>query len=150
MIYYMLTKSRLYGIMAIWDPYLLSAGGHCFARGLWPPPICRHQWYVAVQLRQSAKPKYCIRTRGGTDGEPCKCGRWRAEITHKEQFVATASKQNRGGKMRIEIFCPVCAAAGIKRKLMEVDDKASGVIYPYCKGCKKNIEIKLVSKEVRK
>ena len=45
--------------------------------------------------------------------------------------------------MRIEIFCPVCAAAGIRRKLMEVDPRASGIIYPYCKGCKKNIKIEL-------
>lgn len=45
--------------------------------------------------------------------------------------------------MRIEIYCPVCAAAGIKRKLMEVDAATIGVVYPYCKGCKKNIEIKL-------
>lgn len=48
-----------------------------------------------------------------------------------------------GGKMRVEIFCPVCRAAGIKRKLMEVDSKAVGTIYPYCKGCKKNVEINL-------
>lgn len=45
--------------------------------------------------------------------------------------------------MRVEIFCPCCAAAGIKRKLMEVDCKAVGVIYPYCKGCKRNVEVKL-------
>lgn len=45
--------------------------------------------------------------------------------------------------MKLEIFCPVCAAAGIRRKLMEVDDGAKGTIYPYCKGCKKNIPIQL-------
>lgn len=45
--------------------------------------------------------------------------------------------------MRKEIFCPVCAMAGIKRKLMETEDTASGVVYPYCKGCKKNIKIEL-------
>lgn len=45
--------------------------------------------------------------------------------------------------IKIEIFCPVCAAAGIRRKLLEVDDKASGKIFPWCKGCKKNIEIEL-------
>lgn len=43
--------------------------------------------------------------------------------------------------MKIEIFCPVCAAAGIRRKLLEADPKASGIIYPYCKGCRKNIKI---------
>lgn len=45
--------------------------------------------------------------------------------------------------MKIEIFCPSCAAAGIKRKLMEVDSKAVGTVYPYCKGCKKNVTIEL-------
>lgn len=45
--------------------------------------------------------------------------------------------------MKIEIFCPVCAAAGIKRKLMEVDEHANGKVYPYCKGCKKNVKIEL-------
>lgn len=45
--------------------------------------------------------------------------------------------------MKLEIFCPVCAAAGIRRKLMEVDMHARGTIYPYCKGCKKNIPIQL-------
>ena len=50
--------------------------------------------------------------------------------------------------MRVEIFCPVCARAGIKRKLMEVEDKASGTIYPYCKGCKKNIKIELKGSKI--
>ena len=45
--------------------------------------------------------------------------------------------------MRIEIFCPSCQAAGIKRKLMEVDSSASGKIYPWCKACKRNVEIVL-------
>lgn len=43
----------------------------------------------------------------------------------------------------INVYCPSCAAAGIKRKLMEVDNDAKGVIYPYCKGCKKNVAVKL-------
>lgn len=47
--------------------------------------------------------------------------------------------------MKINIFCPVCAKAGIKRKLMEVDSAATGIVYPYCKGCKKNVEIDLKS-----
>ena len=45
--------------------------------------------------------------------------------------------------MRVEVFCPVCAAAGIRRKLMEVDSEARGVVYPYCKGCKKNVRVEL-------
>ena len=49
--------------------------------------------------------------------------------------------------MKIEIFCPVCAAAGIRRKLMEVESPARGVIYPYCKGCKKNVKIELPIKK---
>ena len=49
--------------------------------------------------------------------------------------------------LRIEVFCPVCEAANIKRKLMEVDSEAVGLVYPYCKGCKKNIEIKLTGKK---
>lgn len=55
-------------------------------------------------------------------------------------------KWGTGESMRIEVFCPVCAAAGIKRKLMEVDDKATGVIWPWCKGCKKNVKIDLSKK----
>lgn len=45
--------------------------------------------------------------------------------------------------LKIEIFCPICAAAGIKRKLMEADSAARGVVYPYCKGCRKNVKIEL-------
>lgn len=53
--------------------------------------------------------------------------------------------------MRIEIFCPTCAEAGIKRKLMEVGGDAKGTLYPYCKGCKKNITITLnESKKVQR
>ena len=48
--------------------------------------------------------------------------------------------------MKIDIFCPVCAAAGIKRKLMETEDTAKGIVYPYCKGCKKNVKIELKGK----
>lgn len=44
---------------------------------------------------------------------------------------------------RFEIYCPCCLAAGIKRKLMEVDKSAVGIIYPYCKGCKRNVLVKL-------
>lgn len=49
--------------------------------------------------------------------------------------------------MRKEIFCPVCAQAGIRRKLMEAEATAAGVVYPYCKGCKKNIKIELLGHE---
>lgn len=45
--------------------------------------------------------------------------------------------------LKIEIFCPLCASAGIRRKLMEADSAAEGVVYPYCKGCKKNVKIEL-------
>lgn len=45
--------------------------------------------------------------------------------------------------MKDYVYCPQCAAAGIRRKLMEVDRRAKGIIYPYCKGCKKNIKIEL-------
>lgn len=53
-------------------------------------------------------------------------------------MVAYIEKEN-----RIEIFCPICAAAGIRRKLMEVDAKATGAVFPYCKGCKRNVKIEL-------
>lgn len=49
--------------------------------------------------------------------------------------------------LRVEVFCPICAAAGIRRKLMEVDSAAKGVVYPYCKGCKKNIRVELPLKK---
>lgn len=45
--------------------------------------------------------------------------------------------------MNIDVYCPVCGAAGLRRKLMEVDSHAKGVIYPYCKGCKRNVRIEL-------
>ncbi|MDO4945689.1 MAG: hypothetical protein Q4E74_10885 [Ruminococcus sp.] len=44
---------------------------------------------------------------------------------------------------RVEIFCPSCKRAGIKRKLMEADRSATGLIYPYCKACKRNVKVKL-------
>lgn len=45
--------------------------------------------------------------------------------------------------MRVDIYCPDCAKAKIRRKLLEVDAGATGVIYPYCKGCKENKKIDL-------
>lgn len=44
---------------------------------------------------------------------------------------------------RTEIYCPICESKGFHKKLMEVDDEAVGIIYPYCKHCKKNIKIKV-------
>lgn len=49
--------------------------------------------------------------------------------------------------MRIKIYCPDCARAGIKRWLMDVDGNAVGIVYPYCKGCKENKKIELKSKK---
>lgn len=45
--------------------------------------------------------------------------------------------------MRKEVFCPICERAGIKRKLLEVDSKATGIIYPWCKAHKENVRIEL-------
>lgn len=45
--------------------------------------------------------------------------------------------------MKHKIYCPVCAAAGIKRWLLEVEDTANGTIRPYCKGCKRNVVVEL-------
>lgn len=45
--------------------------------------------------------------------------------------------------MRIEILCPVCKSNGLHRCLQLADDKATGMIYPYCKYCKKNIPVRL-------
>lgn len=45
--------------------------------------------------------------------------------------------------MRLNIFCPECIKKGYKKKLLEVDSSANGVIYPYCKHCKKNVRIEL-------
>ncbi len=44
---------------------------------------------------------------------------------------------------RIEIYCPECEKRGIKKKLMEVEISAKGVILPYCKVCKKNVRVEL-------
>ena len=49
--------------------------------------------------------------------------------------------------MKIDVYCPVCASAGINhgkgRLLMKVDSNAVVIVYPYCKACKKNIKIEL-------
>lgn len=45
--------------------------------------------------------------------------------------------------VRIEIFCPVCELKGMRRRLQLADDTAVGIIYPYCKFCKKNIPVRL-------
>ena len=49
--------------------------------------------------------------------------------------------------VRVEVFCPICEAAGTHRKLMEVDSEAKGVVWPYCKGCKKNVKVELPLKK---
>jgi endogenous inhibitor of DNA gyrase (YacG/DUF329 family) len=50
-------------------------------------------------------------------------------------------------KVKVDVYCPICAAAGINhgkgRLLMQVDSKTTGIVYPYCKACKKNIKIDL-------
>ena len=62
--------------------------------------------------------------------------------------VATRkSAKRRMTGVRVEVFCPLCAAAGIRRKLMEVDSEAKGVIWPWCKGCKKNVRVELPLKK---
>nr|DAQ40509.1 MAG TPA: cysteine-rich protein [Caudoviricetes sp.] len=52
--------------------------------------------------------------------------------------------------MKIDIYCPVCAAAGINhgkgRLLMQVDKDARGIIHPWCKACHKNVKIVLSGK----
>lgn len=45
--------------------------------------------------------------------------------------------------MKYDIFCPSCKNAGIRRKLMEAGETANGPIYPYCKGCKRNVLVEL-------
>lgn len=44
---------------------------------------------------------------------------------------------------RISIFCPVCKRKGRRKKLLEVDRNARGIIYPFCKCCHDNIRIDL-------
>lgn len=61
--------------------------------------------------------------------------------------VRDKSAKRRMLDLRVEVFCPICAAAGIRRKLMEVDSAAKGVVYPYCKGCKKNVRVELPLKK---
>ena len=45
--------------------------------------------------------------------------------------------------MKKNIYCPECLKRGYKKKLLEVEDNATGIIYPYCKCCHKNVTIKL-------
>lgn len=45
--------------------------------------------------------------------------------------------------MKIEIVCPICKKAGINKKLLEAEDTASGIIYPYCKSHKGSVKIDL-------
>lgn len=45
--------------------------------------------------------------------------------------------------MKVDIICPICKKAGIKKKLLEAEDTASGIIYPYCKSHKGSVKIDL-------
>ena len=66
-----------------------------------------------------------------------------SQTSVKINIVAKAQLAKERAAMKIDIYCPICAAAGIKRKLMEADAEAKGVVFPYCKGCKKNVKIEL-------
>ncbi len=48
-----------------------------------------------------------------------------------------------GVPLKINIYCPVCAKRGTKKKLLEVDYNAHGKIYPWCKMDKQNVEVDL-------
>lgn len=48
---------------------------------------------------------------------------------------------------RVKVYCPICARTHVRRWLMDVDTDASGVVYPYCKGCRRNVKIVLGSKQ---
>lgn len=52
--------------------------------------------------------------------------------------------------MKKEILCPVCLKANIKKKLLEVEDTAKGIIYPYCKCHKAAVKIDLNDYDSRK
>lgn len=52
--------------------------------------------------------------------------------------------------MKKEILCPVCLKANIKKKLLEVEDTAKGIIYPYCKCHKAAVKINLNDYDNRK
>lgn len=58
---------------------------------------------------------------------------------------------NWGEIVRVNVYCPICGRAGIKRKLLEVDSEAKGKIYPWCKAHKENVEVELpVDEQQRK
>lgn len=44
---------------------------------------------------------------------------------------------------KYSVYCPVCREKGYRKKLLEVNKNARGIIYPWCKCCHKNVEIDL-------
>lgn len=44
---------------------------------------------------------------------------------------------------KIDIYCPECEKRGRKKLLMKADSDARGVIYPFCKECRKEVKIEL-------
>ena len=49
---------------------------------------------------------------------------------------------------KIIIYCPVCLKQGRKKKLLEVDENAKGILYPYCKGHRGEVRIELPYKDI--
>ena len=45
--------------------------------------------------------------------------------------------------MTDKVYCPECLKRGRKQFVLYVDCKTAGIIFPYCKKCKKNIEVDL-------
>lgn len=46
--------------------------------------------------------------------------------------------------MEVKVFCPNCGAAGFRKLLLVADKSTTGVVYPYCKGCKSQHKILLL------
>ncbi len=67
----------------------------------------------------------------------------RAEGVIDIETHAFYSNMTGGDSLKKEIYCPVCAGSGAGRLLQLVDEKAVGLIYPYCKTCRMNIPILL-------
>lgn len=44
---------------------------------------------------------------------------------------------------KIEIYCPECAKTGRRKLLMKADSDAKGIVYPYCKECRREVKIEL-------
>ena len=52
--------------------------------------------------------------------------------------------------MTDKVYCPECLKRGRKQFVLYVDCKTAGIIFPYCKKCKKNIEVDLNKREENK